>query len=80
MQTKYKHIRFERDEAEQKELKRKTQIWLIWNEREQFLGRVEWKCGWRQYVSTTCDVSLSASCHDDISHFIKQLMDERKSK
>lgn len=79
MKTEYKHIYFDRDIQEEIELKRKTQIWIIWNRFGQVLGRIEWDCGWRQYCSFTENIKLSASCHDDISHFIKQLMNEKKT-
>jgi len=81
MRTKYKHIHFEKRELPPT---RKTEEWICWNESKQYLGDVRWDNGWRQYCWFQEDggivgpTKMAASCLDDISHFIKQLMDARK--
>ena len=75
MKTQYKYICFEKIDAG----KRKTYIFECLNREGFLLGNVEWERGWRQYCFYPReDTVLARSCIDDISHFIKQLMDQRK--
>jgi len=81
LKTKYKHIEF----TEIHNPGRKTSKWEIHNHQtDEYLGRVEWDRGWRQYVSIVDDadsfsyLKFARSCHDDISNFLGQLMDARK--
>ncbi len=78
MNTKYKHIYFR--DMSQYYPKRKTSTWLCINHSEVKLGTVQWNSGWRQYIfipDQTSELMFSASCLDDIGHFIKQLMSQR---
>ncbi len=78
LKTKYKHIYF-RDMSHYYP-RRKTLTYLCINKSEIVLGRVAWRSGWRRYAFTPCRVEkliFSAGCLDDISHFIKQLMEVR---
>lgn len=78
MKTKYKHIEF----REVSNPKRKTSRWAIWNHGTgDHLGEIQWDRGWRQYVYIIPGVGeykFSRGCLSDISHFLQQLMDERK--
>ncbi len=75
MKTEYKHIRFQDLSAQYP--RRKTSTYNCWNHSEILLGCVEWKSGWRQYIFEPNQAVFSAGCLQDISHFIKQLMDAR---
>jgi len=76
MKTKYKYIQFKETESP----KRKTKTCdCMNNDGVTLLGEVEWGTGWRQYVFCPAeDVMFSKSCLEDICHFIKQLMDDRR--
>ncbi len=76
MKTEYKYIHFD-DYSNQKQ---KTGRWMCMNTNHgTWLGEVKWGCGWRQYCFFSAPaVVFSGGCLDDISHFIKQLMDQRK--
>ena len=75
LKTKYKHIKFWELGGHGK-----TKIFACDNHQtDAYLGVVKWNCGWRQYCFYPEPVLVfSKSCLDDIGHFIKQLMDERK--
>ena len=77
MKTKYKHIEFE---VRTKRKNRKTEIADCYNHSGEFLGCIKWYSAWRQYCWFQAeDIVMAKSCLDDVSHFIKQLMDARKS-
>lgn len=78
MKTKYKHIYFE--DISVAYPKRKTSTYVCKNHLEIVLGWISWASSWRQYTFTprrTEELIFAASCLDDISHFIKQLMNKR---
>ena len=71
MKTKYEFIHFDLIEK-----KAKTFVIGCYNNSRsgELLGRVKWYPFWRQYCFfPTTKAVYSASCLDDISHFIKQL-------
>ena len=80
MKIKYKHIEF----MQIANPNRKTSKWEIHNHQTgDWLGSVQWDRAWRQYVSITPgagEYRFARSCHLDIAHFIKQLMDEQALK
>ena len=78
MNTEYKYIRFEEITPD---TKRKTKVFaLMTTSNDYILGEVEWYPSWRQYCFfPTSTTVFSPGCLDDIAHFLKQLMDERKS-
>lgn len=59
---------------------RKTDIYEVWTkDGYQLLGRISWYAPWRKYAfHTTKVLVLEPTCLDDISEFIKKLMEERK--
>mgnify|MGYP001567459224 CR=1 FL=1 len=68
MKTKYKYIHFTEDKD--------NAAWLCMNTKHSdLLGWVDYNSGWKQHVFTAAgnDIIFSASCLDDISHFMKQL-------
>jgi hypothetical protein len=84
MKTHYKHIWFRDDSKDHP--KRKTKTFSCFNYGNCFLGEVLWYPRWRQYCfamyggTVAFESSVFArSCLNDISDFIQQLMDERKS-
>ena len=82
MKTEYKWIWFRDDSLDYP--KRKTKTFSCFNKSNCFLGEVRWNSAWRQYCFITAekgsvvDLILAKSCLDDISHFIGQLMNDRK--
>ncbi len=79
MKTEYKYIKFTRCVAEEISLRRKTEIWRCHDLKFNPLCVVKWHGPWRQYCFFPIGGSLfNRTCADDISHFMKQLMDERK--
>lgn len=86
MKTKYKYIHFR---YVGKSISGKTETWEIYNhyyEDNTYLGFIKWNGAWRQYTSYLCTsgagtyIQVSRGCHEDISNFIKQLMDKRRKK
>lgn len=78
MKTDYKYIKFNQLDVP----KRKTKVFEIrTNSNNFFLGCIEWDTGWRRYTfsNSTEPCKFSEDCLLDIAHFIKQLMEERKS-
>lgn len=79
MKTEYEYIHFDNIED-----KSKNSVWSCRNNRNNSeLGRVQWYPQWRQYCFLSLmihEAVFSASCHDDISHFLKQLNTERRAK
>lgn len=74
MQTEYKYIRFI-----QTTKFKKTSVWQCRSVEDNYLlGTVKWYGAWRQYCYFTNDSIYHGGCLQDIAHFIKQLMDERK--
>lgn len=60
------------------EEKPKTKVYGVYTKKGAFLGLVEWYSPWRQYCFTTImDTVWAASCIDDLSRFIKELMKSR---
>jgi len=57
-----------------------TSKWHCCNKRfGDVLGEIKWHSSWRQYCYfPTIQAVYSVGCLNDISQFIKQLMDERK--
>lgn len=59
----------------------KTDQYIVVNKRNDLLGRIYWRNGFRQYVFSTHEeypVDLSRSCMKDICDFIDELMELRK--
>jgi len=77
MKTEYKYIQFVKLPQNPK---KKTEEWNCCSIATGYeLAIIEWYGQWKQYVFAPEDnMIFSAGCLDDISHFIKQLMDERK--
>lgn len=77
IQTRYKYIYFEMIEK-----KRKTCVWECRNNRTgAVLGIIKWYPPWRQYSSfAEPGTMFNDTCHDNISHFLKQLRVGRKPK
>ena len=74
MKTKYKYIHFHKAGETLK-----TSIWSCYSNYDLHLGQVKWYAQWRQYVFyPTATTLYNKTCLDDISDFIKQLMEERK--
>ncbi|MDE2100516.1 MAG: hypothetical protein KGL39_24950 [Patescibacteria group bacterium] len=80
-QSRYvtKWLVFEREPDRERVLRRKTEIWHVANKRGEFLGRVEFRATWRQYVfnATPLGCVLAKSCLDDISWLIAKLAEAR---
>jgi len=59
---------------------KKTKIFHIFNkETDEFLGKISWRIGWRQYVSNLEEgIDFSSGCHKEASEFIDRLMEDRK--
>ena len=75
MKTKYEYIHFNHHEGYQS-----YKWWTCHNNRmNDELGEVEYNKQWRRW-EFTADVhaAFSASCLDDISHFMKQLKDAKE--
>ena len=75
MKTTYEYVHFVLAEE-----KPKTTVWSCLNSNGDVeLGIVKWYPAWRRYCYfPTVQAVYSAGCLDDISHFIGQLMEERK--
>lgn len=77
LKVQYKHIHFK-----EKSSTGKTRVYECMNNRtDQVLGEIKWYGAWRQYCwfpSVLIYTVFSADCNDDISHFIRQLEDERR--
>lgn len=77
MQTEYKYIIFE--DRSDCHPKKKTQTWECSNRSGEYLGDVKWNGSWRQYCWYQADdIVMAKSCLDDVSDFIRQLMEARK--
>ena len=76
MKTRYEYIYFEDEEV----ANRKTKVFACNNRSSHVtLGYVAWHNGWHQYCFNPNEgMVFSSGCLQDICHFIKQLMDERK--
>lgn len=77
MKTKYEYIHFDKMESPPRA---KTSYWMcVNNNYGTNLGIIKWYGGWRQYCFFPYDgMVFNTGCLADISHFIGQLMDERK--
>ena len=77
MLTKYKFIHFE-----VVAVKTKTKVWGCLNNRSNaVLGYVKWYSTWRQYCFWPgYGAVFNDTCLTDISHFLGQLRDGRKSE
>jgi hypothetical protein len=78
MKTEYKHISFEKKKVP---ASRKTEEWTCRNKSGEYLGCVAWYSPWRQYCwhqETHIPVVMARSCLNDISDFIRQLMEAWK--
>jgi len=48
---------------------------------DDFLGIIHWRCGWRCYVMSYAEnIEMSASCHDELNDYMKELEVERKKR
>lgn len=58
----------------------KTKVFVVSSAYDDsFLGEIKWYGGWRQYIFIpNADTIWSYDCLNDLSIFIKNLMDERK--
>jgi len=60
------------------EHKPKTKVFGIYSKKGEFLGLVQWRNGWRQYVLEPIRNTIWAtSCLEDVTRFIKELMTSR---
>lgn len=80
MKTTYRYLEFELAMFQCKMLK--TKKWECFNKKHRsYLGEVKWQARWRQYCFYPDGGTIfSAGCMTDIIHFIRQLMDEYKTK
>lgn len=70
-----KYLIFKRAKLE----KKKTYNVKIYNKDSEFLGEIYWRSGWRTYVVTyEPRIDFDIKCLDDISNYIKLLLEERK--
>lgn len=79
MKTKYKYLNFVGLQFPMPG--KKTLTFEVWNHHtNEYLGRIKWDRGWRQYCYFTPDsvYKFSKGCLNDIAHFIDQLMKVRK--
>lgn len=60
---------------------RKTDIYEVWTkDGYQLLGRISWYAPWRTYaLHTTKTLVFEPTCLQDITDFIKKIMEERKN-
>ena len=60
---------------------KKTDVYMIYNSTSgNFLGKLLWRFGWRQYVYRYKDIDHSRSCLRELASFLDELMEERKKK
>jgi hypothetical protein len=60
---------------------RKNEIWLVLSKsRGSLLGTIRWYSPWRQYCFFPGEASFNFVCLDDVSAFLKELMDQKKEK
>jgi len=66
-------------EDEDDKEKRKTKRFNVYSQHSNdFLGKVNWRCGWRCYVmSYANDIDMSISCHKELNDFIQVQEDVR---
>ena len=70
-----KYLIFKRYKKE----KKKTYNVKIYNKSSELLGEIYWRSGWRTYVVTYEEnIDFDIKCLDDISNYIKLLLEERK--
>jgi hypothetical protein len=76
MLREFKHIHFVTVAR-----KAKTSVWSCRNNQSnQELGQIRWHPAWRQYCFfTTIDAVYSPTCLDDIVHFIRISMAQRRT-
>lgn len=71
-----KHLNFYLEEC-----KPKTIVVKVENKSMEDLGVIQWYAPWRQYCYIAeCDIILARSCLQDITDFITELMEKRKTK
>ncbi len=57
---------------------KKTYNVEIKNKYDELIGEIYWRTGWRTYVVNIApDIDLDTKCLDDISGYIKLLLEER---
>ncbi len=62
-------------------LKKKTYNVTILNKSNEYLGDIYWRTGWRTYViNIQPEIDLDIKCWDDISEYVKLLLQERLDK
>jgi len=77
MKTEYEYLIFK--QAPVKPNWTTTQWYCLNKKSSILLGLIKWESSWRQYCYyPQCDAVYSAGCLNDISDFIKQLMNDRK--
>lgn len=74
MKEYMKHLRFEEIKS-----KGKTKIFDVYsNHSNDFLGRIHYRSGWRNYVmSYEPNIDMSVDCNDELNNFMKKLEAER---
>lgn len=79
MKTKYKYIEMEKIIIKNK--KRKTDIYSVKSKSSAWeIGKIKWFPSWRQYCFfPESNTIFSKGCLDDISDFLEQLKQERKT-
>lgn len=62
--------------------KGRTNVYHVYSAHsEVLLGIIKWNCAWRCYwLETEPDCGWSYECLNEVSKFIKELMDKRKMK
>jgi len=71
---KTKYIHFEEEESNPR-----TSVWSVKLANNGYIGEVRWYAPWRQYCWLIDDLVFSASCLDDLTGLIKDLMEQRKN-
>ena len=77
-----KQLKFEQLDTSKTHPNKKTKVFEIRNEKDTFLGTVEWKNTWRQYIFTPPAYTTiwARGCIKELYEFIERLMQERKVK
>lgn len=60
---------------------KKTKTFVVYsNHSNDYLGAIQWRCGWRCYVmSYRGEIDMSLSCNKELNNFMELLEHERKT-
>lgn len=73
----YKHLRFDEIDVGQERKTKLFEVSSLYDDSK--LGTIKWYGGWRQYVFEPCqDTRWSWDCLQELSSFIKMIIDARK--